>query len=36
MSIAAGHQVMHRPQPVQPDMPNWSIQEASLWVIHCR
>ena len=27
---------MHRPHPMQPDVPNWSIQDASLWVIHCR
>ena len=36
MSIPTGHQVMHRPQPTQPELPNWSIQEASLCVIHCR
>ena len=36
MSIATGHQVMQRPQPTQPDVPNWSIQVASLCVIHCR
>jgi hypothetical protein len=28
MSIATGHQVMQRPQPTQPDDPNWSIQVA--------
>ena len=36
MSIATGHQVMQRPQPTQPEVPNWSIQPASLCVIHCR
>src|SRR5271166_4732857 len=36
MSMPTGHQVMQRPQPTQPDVPNWSIQFASLWVIHCR
>ena len=36
MSIPTGHQVMQRPQPTQPEVPNWSIQVASLWVIHCR
>jgi hypothetical protein len=36
MSMPTGHQVMHRPQPTQPDVPNWSIQVASLCVIHCR
>ena len=36
ISMPTGHQVMQRPQPTQPELPNWSIQEASLWVIHCR
>ena len=36
MSIATGHHVMQRPQPTQPEVPNWSIQLASLWVIHWR
>ena len=36
MSMATGHQVMHRPQPTQPEVPNWSIQVASLCVIHWR
>ena len=36
MSMPTGHQVMQRPQPTQPEVPNWSIQLASLWVIHCR
>ena len=36
MSIATGHQVMQRPQPTQPELPNWSIQVPSLWVSHCR
>ena len=35
-SIAAGHQEMQRPQPTQPDSPNWSHQVESLWVSHCR
>ena len=35
-SIPTGHQVMHRPQPTQPDSPNWSTHDASLWVSHCR
>ena len=36
MSMPTGHQVMQRPQPTQPDVPNWSTQVASLWVIHWR
>ena len=36
MSMPTGHQAMHRPQPTQPDLPNWSCQVPSLWVIHCR
>src|SRR6478672_8836212 len=36
MSIATGHQVMQRPQPTQPEVPNWSIHVESLWVIHWR
>ena len=36
MSMPTGHQVMQRPQPTQPEVPNWSIQVASLCVIHCR
>ena len=36
MSMPTGHQVMQRPQPTQPEVPNWSIQLASLCVIHCR
>ena len=36
MSMATGHQVMQRPQPTQPEVPNWSCQVPSLWVIHCR
>jgi len=35
-SIPTGHQVMQRPHPTHPDMPNWSIQEASLCVSHMR
>jgi hypothetical protein len=27
---------MQRPQPTQPEVPNWSIQAANLWVIQCR
>ena len=36
MSIPTGHHAMHRPQPTQPDCPNWSYQVLSLWEIHCR
>src|SRR3972149_2442874 len=36
MSMATGHHVIPRPQPTQPEGPNWSIQVAGLWVIHCR
>ena len=36
MSMATGHHVMQRPQPTHPEVSNWSIQVASLWVIHCR
>ena len=36
ISIATGHQVMQRPQPTQPDEPNWSIHVASLCVSHWR
>ena len=36
MSMPVGHHAMHRPQPTQPDEPNWSCQVPSLWVIHCR
>ena len=36
MSIPTGHQAMQRPQPTQPELPNWSCQVLSLWVIHCR
>jgi hypothetical protein len=35
-SMPTGHQVMQRPQPTQPEVPNWSCQVASLWVIHWR
>ena len=35
-SIPTGHQVMHRPQPTQPETANWSCQVASLCVSHCR
>jgi hypothetical protein len=34
--MPTGHQVMHRPQPTQPELPNWSIQVANLWVSHWR
>ena len=34
--MPTGQNVMHRPQPTQPEDPNWSYQLASLWVIHCR
>ena len=36
MSMPTGHQAMHRPQPTQPDVSNWSHQVDSLWVSHCR
>jgi hypothetical protein len=36
MSIPTGHHVMQRPQPTQPEVPNWSHQVESLWVIHWR
>ena len=36
MSIPAGHQVVHRPQPTQPAVPNCSGQVCSLWVSHWR
>ena len=35
-SMPAGHQVMQRPHPTQPLIPNWSVHAASLWVSHCR
>ncbi len=34
--MPAGHQVMQRPHPTQPEDPNWSVHAASLWVSHCR
>ena len=34
--MPTGHQVMQRPQPTQPLVPNWSTQVANLWVSHCR
>jgi len=36
MSMPTGHHVTQRPQPTQPEVPNWSTQFASLCVIHCR
>ena len=36
MSMPTGHQVMQRPQPTQPDIPNWSIHAATLCVSHMR
>ncbi len=36
MSMPTGHHTMHRPQPTQPELPNWSCQVPSLWVSHCR
>ena len=36
MSMATGHQVMQRPQPTQPLVPNWSCQVPSLCVSHWR
>ncbi len=35
-SMPTGHQVMQRPQPTQPELPNWSHQVANLWVSHWR
>ena len=35
-SIRTGHQVMQRPQPTQPELPNWSHQLENLWVSHWR
>ena len=35
-SIPTGHQVMQRPHPTHPLVPNWSIHDANLWVSHCR
>jgi hypothetical protein len=36
MSMPTGHQAMHRPHPMQPEVPNWSHQVESLWVSHWR
>jgi len=36
MSIPTGHHAMHRPQPTQPDCPNWSYQVPNLWEIQWR
>src|SRR5512132_1051013 len=36
MSIPTGHQAMQRPQPTQPELPNWSCQVPSLCVSQCR
>ena len=36
MSMPTGHHVMQRPQPTQPELPNWSNHVASLCVIHWR
>ena len=35
-SMPTGQKVMQRPQPVQPELPNWSHHEANLCVSHCR
>ena len=35
-SMPTGHQVMQRPQPTQPLLPNWSHHVANLWVSHWR
>ena len=35
-SMPTGHQAMQRPHPTQPDVPNWSIQLATLCVSHWR
>src|SRR5581483_2505236 len=36
MSMPTGHHAMHLPQPVHPEVSNWSCQVESLSVIHCR
>src|ERR1039457_2287556 len=36
MSMPTGHRAIPRPPPTHPEVPNWSYQVASLWVIHCR
>jgi hypothetical protein len=36
MSIPTGHQAMQRPQPTQPELPNWSCHVPSLCVSQCR
>jgi hypothetical protein len=36
MSMPTGQAVRHRPHPKQPEVPNWSTHDASLWVIHWR
>ena len=36
VATPTGHQAMQRPQPTQPEAPNWMAQHDSLWVIHCR
>ena len=35
-SIPTGHQAMQRPQPTQPELPNWSYHVPNLWVSHWR
>jgi hypothetical protein len=35
-SMPTGHHVMHRPQPTQPEVPNWSHHVANLCVSHWR
>ena len=35
-SMPTGHQVMHRPQPTHPELPNWSYQVPNLCVSHWR
>ena len=36
LDVPTGHQLMHRPQPTQPLLPNWSCQVPSLCVSHWR
>ena len=35
-SIPTGHQATQRPQPTQPELPNWSHHVPNLWVSHWR
>src|SRR5579864_813476 len=35
-SMPTGHHAIHRPQPTQPLLPNWSCQYDNLCMSHCR